>query len=147
MQESRHNIILSFGSNLGEKKENIQKAYHLLQEHLGDMLKCSSFYETKPWGFESSTYFVNSCALFSTLYNPFYCLKIINNIERQLGRQRSYLAGYEDRIIDIDIIFYDQESIHTPELQIPHPLWQVRDFVINPLKEILPNLVIPLLKS
>lgn len=147
MQESKHNIVLSLGSNLGERKENIQQAYHLLQEYLGDILKCSSYYETKPWGFESSKYFVNSCALFSTLHNPFESLKIINDIERQLGRKRSYLAGYEDRIIDIDIIFYDQEHIHTPELQIPHPLWQVRDFVINPLKEILPDLVVPSSKS
>ncbi len=135
--EKENIIVLSFGSNLGDKKNNILKAYKLLERELGTMIKCSSFLETKAWGFESNETFVNSCAKFSTTLTPFESLKVINAVEHKLGRTRSNGAGYEDRVIDIDIIFFNNETIDTSELKIPHPLWEVRDFVKIPLKEIM----------
>ncbi|MGP1514581.1 MAG: 2-amino-4-hydroxy-6-hydroxymethyldihydropteridine diphosphokinase [Bacteroidales bacterium] len=135
MTGAKHKITISFGSNLGDKKRNIQSAYSLLQQRLGNMLNCSNYYETKPWGFESEESFINSCAIFQTDKNPFECLEIINDVEKELGRVRFATAGYEDRLIDIDIIFYDKENIDTQTLKIPHPLWQVRDFVVIPLKD------------
>ena len=103
---------------------------------MGHRLNTSDFYYSTAWGFQSDNLFVNTCAVFSTDKNPFECLKIVNAIEEELGRVRSGMAGYEDRMIDIDIIFYDDLHLDTEKLKIPHPLWQVRDFVKIPLSQI-----------
>ena len=114
-------IVLSFGSNLGNKKENILKAYGLLQARLGKQIKTSDIIQTEPWGFTSEELFANSVAVFQTEYSAEECLKIINQIEKELGRIRNMSAGYENRVIDIDILFYGDMIINTPDLTVPHP--------------------------
>ncbi len=141
-------IVLGFGSNLGDREEYILAAYRLLEEELGELIKKSSFIETSPWGFESENSFINSVAEFETKKSPFEALEICNKIEKELGRQRNSLhKGYQNRTIDIDILFYEDIVLDTPTLKIPHPLIQERDFVLTPLKEILPNLLHPILKK
>lgn len=141
-------IVLAFGSNLGDREEYILAAYRLLEEELGELIKKSSFIETSPWGFESENSFINSVAEFETLKSPFEALAICNKIEKELGRERNPLhKGYQNRTIDIDILFYEDIVLDTQTLKIPHPLIQERDFVLTPLKEILPNLIHPILKK
>ena len=141
-------IVLAFGSNLGDREGLILSAYKLLVEELGEMIKKSSFIETSAWGFESDNSFINSVAEFETKKTPYEALEICNKIEKELGRQRNSLhKGYQNRTIDIDILFYEDIILDTPTLKIPHPLIQERDFVLTPLKEILPNLLHPILKK
>ncbi|MFA5541282.1 MAG: 2-amino-4-hydroxy-6-hydroxymethyldihydropteridine diphosphokinase [Bacteroidales bacterium] len=141
-------IVLAFGSNLGDKEEYILAAYRLLEEELGELIKKSSFIETSAWGFESENSFINSVAEFETLKSPFEALAICNKIEKELGRKRNpEHKGYQNRTIDIDILFYENIILDTPTLKIPHPLIEERDFVLIPLKEILPNLLHPILKK
>ena len=141
-------IVLAFGSNLGEREGFILAAYRLLEEELGELIKKSSFIETSAWGFESENSFINSVAVFETQKTPFEALEICNIIEKELGRERNPLhKGYQNRTIDIDILFYEDIVLDTATLKIPHPLIQERDFVLTPLKEILPNLLHPILKK
>lgn len=141
-------IVLGFGSNLGDREEYILAAYRLLEEELGELIRKSSFIETSPWGFESDNSFINSVAEFETQKTPLEALEICNKIEKELGRQRNSLhKGYQNRTIDIDILFYEDIVLDTPTLKIPHPLIEERDFVLTPLKEILPNLLHPILKK
>lgn len=141
-------IVLAFGSNLGDMEEYILAAYRLLEEELGEMIKKSSFIETPAWGFESENSFINSVAVFETKKTPLEALEICNRIEKELGRQRNpEYKGYQNRTIDIDILFYEDIVLDTATLKIPHPLIQERDFVLIPLKEILPNLIHPVLKK
>ena len=141
-------IVLGFGSNLGDREELILSAYGLLVEGLGELVKKSSFIETPAWGFESENSFINSVAEFETKKTPYEALEICNKIEKELGRERNpEHKGYQNRTIDIDILFYEDIVLDTPTLEIPHPLIQERDFVLTPLKEILPNLIHPVLKK
>ena len=141
-------IVLAFGSNLGDREEYILAAYRLLEEELGELIKKSSFIETSPWGFESENSFINSVAEFETKKTPFEALEICNKIEKELGRERNpEYIGYQNRTIDIDILFYEDIVLDSPTLKIPHPLIAERDFVLIPLKEILPNLIHPVLKK
>lgn len=139
-------IVLGFGSNLGNREEFINTSYKLLEERLGIMIKKSLFIETLAWGFESENKFLNSVAIFQTDKTPIEALRICNQIEKELGRVREGHT-YQNRTIDIDILFYDDIILNTPELIIPHPLIQKRDFVLIPLKEILPQYVHPILKK
>lgn len=141
-------IVLGFGSNLGDREELILSAYGLLEEELGELIKKSSFIETPAWGFESDNSFINSVAVFETLKSPFEALEICNKIEKELGRKRNpEHRGYQNRTIDIDILFYEDIILDTPTLKIPHPLIAEREFVLKPLKEILPNFLHPILKK
>lgn len=143
----QHEIILSLGTNIGKGEENIQKAYEMLDMKLGERVKTSSCFTTKPWGFESNNMFTNSVAIYKTEFSPEYCLQIIHHVEKEMGRKRNLHAGYEDRIIDIDILFYDDSIINNSNLIIPHPLIIKRDFVLMPLCEIAPNKLHPVLKK
>ena len=141
-------ITLGFGSNLGDRKIIILQAYELLEEKLGKKLQESTMIETKAWGFESENLFLNSVAIFETKKTPRESLTICNEIEALLGRRRNPNATtYENRPIDIDILFYENEIIDEIDLKIPHPLIPQRDFVLIPLKELMPNFVHPVLKK
>ena len=141
-------IVLGFGSNLGDRKNIILQAYELLEEKLGTKLKESSFIETEAWGFESENKFLNSVAIFETKKTPRESLVICNEIEALLGRKRNPQAlTYENRPIDIDILFYENEIIDEPDLKIPHPLIEKRDFVLIPLEELMPDYIHPVLNK
>ncbi len=132
------------GSNLGDRRMNIMRAIELIGERVGRVTQCSSLIETEPWGFESENNFLNGVILCETTLTPRQVLRKTQKIERDLGRikktnsQRSTVNSqlYSDRPIDIDILLYDDLTVDEPDLKIPHPLMQEREFVMIPLKEI-----------
>lgn len=140
-----HTVYLSLGSNLGDKERNIVQAIVKINEKIGAVVRQSSLLITEPWGFESEHHFVNCAVCCKTTLTPRRLLNATQRIELEMGRtQKSLvikdgkpLVEYHDRIIDIDILLYDDVTIDTPTLKIPHPLMQERDFVMIPLREIL----------
>ena len=133
-----HTVYLSLGSNLGDKEQNLASAISEIARRIGDITAQSAFLETEPWGFDSDNTFLNAAVCVETQLSPYELLHTTQQIERDLGRmQKSERGVYHDRIIDIDILLYDDLHIQTPELTIPHPLMQQRDFVLIPLKEIM----------
>ena len=142
----QHRAYLGLGSNLGDRTANLDSAVAALQEHIGVLVKCSSYVCTEPWGFNSDNSFLNAAALFLTKLSPQDLLRATQAIEQQMGRSaKSHDHIYADRIIDIDILFYDNLVLSTPELAIPHPLIAQRNFVLQPLTEIAPRKKHPLL--
>lgn len=139
-------VYLGLGSNLGDKKEIMTRAIELLSLALGSEPLCSSFIESEPWGFESQNSFVNCVVALETNIAPMQLLCITESIEKQLGREKKSIGGqYSDRAIDIDILFYGDEVITCERLTIPHPLLHKRSFVLEPLNEIAPQLMHPVL--
>ena len=133
-----HIVYLSLGTNLGNRKRNIREAIMKIEEQIGVVERQSALYETKPWGFVSPNDFINACVRVSTSLTPRQLLEETQCIERNLVRTVESTNGeYHDRIIDIDILLYDDLHIDEPDLQIPHPLMNEREFVMIPLKEIL----------
>ncbi len=131
---SVHEAVLSLGSNISPRLQYLKKAF-LKITGIGKILDFSSVYETKPWGISvPQNNYLNMVVKIETFLFPFELLKELQKIEVELGRKEK--GNYAPRTIDIDIIFYGNEEIKTPELTIPHPLWQKRDFVIVPLLEI-----------
>jgi 2-amino-4-hydroxy-6-hydroxymethyldihydropteridine diphosphokinase len=139
--ESIHKIYLGLGSNLGNKEENLKKALDLLSQKIGDIIAVSSFYTSEPQGFISENSFLNAVVSMHTKLLPFALLDETRKIEKQLGRKQKTQTTYTDRIIDIDILFYDDLILNTPELTIPHPHIAEREFVFVPLSEIASELV------
>jgi 2-amino-4-hydroxy-6-hydroxymethyldihydropteridine diphosphokinase len=137
-------VYLSLGTNLDDKKKNISIAVDKIQELIGKRLSLSALYKTKPWGYSSDNMYVNAAISIETKLTPQQVLTATQRIEREMGRTKKSVNGqYSDRIIDIDILLYDNMIIKTPELTIPHPLMTKRMFVMQPLSEIAPDLIIP----
>lgn len=110
----------------------------MIEERVGEITRRSSMLHTEPWGFDSDNEFVNSVIMVSTSLTPQQLLKATQEIEREMGRTvKSVNAQYHDRIIDIDILLYDDITLNEENLVIPHPLMRERDFVMTPLKEII----------
>lgn len=134
---TKHSVYLGLGSNLGDKEENIRKAIELIGLRVGLVARQSSLISTEPWGFESDNQFVNAAVLCHTELSPREVLRATQKIEREMGRSNKSVDGnYSDRIIDIDILLYDELRVDEPDLQIPHPLMLKREFVMIPLREI-----------
>ena len=138
---------LALGTNIGNKRRNMITAAALLAERVGDVLALSGFYETEPWGFQSENTFLNAALQLDTSLSPLELLKATQEIEIEMGRTQKSNGAYHDRIIDIDILLYDDLILQTPELTLPHPLMQDRRFVMEPLLEIAPNVVHPVFKK
>ena len=156
-----HQVYLGLGSNLGNRKDCIQKAIELIGERVGTVLRQSSLIETEPWGFQSENRFLNGVILCETMLTPQEVLKATQRIEKDLGKRKKHASThpspllrpfdgkqpevertahqYKDRPIDIDILLYDDLQVDEPNLKIPHPLMHQRDFVMIPLKEITEN--------
>ncbi len=144
MQTSNLQIVyLLLGSNLGNRKEIMDKAIELLSQKLGVIISKSDDYETKPWGVTNQPDFLNLAVSIHTHLKPIEILEQTQSIENQLGRVRKEKWG--SRLIDIDIMFYGDEIIEEPNLKIPHPLMQERDFALIPLADIAPDFVHPVL--
>lgn len=136
-----HTAYLGIGTNLGNRESNILHAYRLIEERVGEITRRSSLYNTEPWGFESENSFLNSVICVETALFPRQLLQTTQEIEREMGRNvKSKDGKYHDRIIDIDILLYDDMKVNEPDLMIPHPLMEERDFVMKPLREIKPKL-------
>ena len=141
-----HTVFLSLGTNLGDKERNLNDAIAHIQRRIGTVVAKSAFVKTEPWGFVSNNFFLNAAVKVETNLSPMEILRLTQEIELSLGRTAKSVSGeYHDRIIDIDILLYyvdtvikgDGLHINTPELTIPHPLMNERDFVLVPLKEII----------
>jgi len=144
-ETSVHRAYLGLGSNLGDRRQNIEKAVTLIGERVGVVLCQSSLIETEPWGFDSENTFLNGVILVETALTPRQLMKTTQKIERDMGRKVKSLPSnhspltskiYTDRIVDIDILLYDDLTIDEPDLKIPHPLMHERDFVMIPLEEV-----------
>lgn len=139
-------VYFSLGSNLGNRAELLERTLTLLNQEIGNLVFRSSFYETEPWGFSSEHPFLNACCLYETELSPIEVLHKTQQIEKELGRKRkSKNKKYHDRPIDIDLLLCDDLVINTKELTIPHPLMQERKFVLEPLNEIAPDVIHPVL--
>ncbi len=133
-----HQVYLSLGTNLGNRKRNIREAIEKIEELVGVVVRQSALYETKPWGFFTPNDFINACIMVETALAPRQLLEVLQRIEKEMGRTLKSVDGeYHDRIIDIDILLYDDLKVNESDLIIPHPLMEEREFVMVPLKEIL----------
>lgn len=142
------NVYFSLGSNLGNRQEILEQAFTLLNKRIGNLVSRSSFFETEPWGFTSAHPFLNACCLCITELTPEEVQNETQQIEKELGRkQKSHKGVYHDRPIDIDLLLCDDEIIESPELTVPHRLMHKRLFVLEPLKEIAPDVIHPVLKQ
>lgn len=145
-KESQHNVFLSLGSNLGDRGENLDRALSYIEERIGDIISTSAFYVTDPVGFDSENQFLNAVCNIGTKKQPLEILKITQEIEKEMGREmKSTGKVYADRIIDIDLLLYDDEILKTPSLVLPHPHLHERLFVLLPLSEIAGDLTHPTL--
>ena len=135
-----HTVYLSLGSNIGNRKRALRDAVDLIGREIGVVEREATAIETEPWGFTSPNKFINACVCCLTTQTPRQLLAITQNIEREMGRTMKTTDGqYHDRVIDIDILLYDDLSVDEPDLVIPHPRMREREFVMVPLREILDN--------
>jgi deoxyguanosine kinase len=131
----QHQVVLSLGSNQGNRLENIEQCIELIHQEIGTIIKVSRLYETPSWGFESEAFY--NCALvLHTSQTPQQILQEVLIVEKKLGRIRNENAGYQSRIIDIDLIAFDAEVVNLEHLHVPHPLMQNRKFVLLPFQDL-----------
>jgi 2-amino-4-hydroxy-6-hydroxymethyldihydropteridine diphosphokinase len=133
------------GGNMGDREESLQKALALIEQHCGDLISLSSIFETQAWGNTDQPSFFNQAMAIQTELTPCRLLRRVLKIETQMGRIRE--EKYGPRIIDIDILFYNDEVHNYPRLKIPHPEIQNRRFVLVPMVEIAPDFIHPVLKK
>jgi len=164
-------IFLLLGSNRGDRLLLLEKARRMIRENAGTLLQSSSLYESEPWGFRDETWFINQALEITTELNARELMDRLLEIEARLGRIRmldgcgcnvpdpltsgvlrmagnqTSATGYSARIIDIDILFYGDKTIFTDQLMIPHPRLHVRRFTLEPMNEIVPRFIHPVLKK
>lgn len=132
---NQHQVILSIGSNQGDRLQNITSAIEAIHKLAGTVIKVSKLYETPSWGFESEAFY-NCALLLHTTKTASEILAKILEIEAKLGRIREQTDGYQPRTIDIDVIAFNEEIIHSESLQVPHPHMQDRMFVLLPMRDL-----------
>jgi 2-amino-4-hydroxy-6-hydroxymethyldihydropteridine diphosphokinase len=156
-------VTLLIGGNQGDRHRLIEQATEQIRERIGSVVALSSVYETEPWGdfeIENSKLkienFLNRALLVETTLSPWQVLRTALVIEKDLGRERPQLSPltshlspqkYRSRPMDIDLIFYDDLVLDTPELTLPHPRMHLRRFVLEPLAEIMPDYMHPILRK
>lgn len=132
------NVYLALGSNIGDRSENLHTALRLIEEAPVQLTKISSIYETEPVDFLEQAWFLNAVAAAETDLSALDLLHALRGIETRMGSKKAFAKG--PRLIDLDILLYGDETITTPELQVPHPSMLQRNFVLIPLAEIAPTL-------
>ncbi len=137
---------ISIGTNQGDKLANIQQAINLIADKVGAVLKVASVYETASWGFNSNNFY-NTCIKVSTYLPPEQLILRLLSIEKELGRTRKDTNEYSDRLIDLDILLFDDEIIFSKTLIVPHPRMLERKFALVPLVEIARNVIHPIEKK
>ena len=144
---SNHSVIISVGSNIGDKQDNCQKGIdHLMASGNAFLVKASRFYRTSPVDYLDQDWFVNAAVKVTTRFDAHGLLDALIGIQRRAGRHGDSIR-FGPRIIDLDIIFYDETVIETPDLLIPHPRLHKRRFVLQPICDIDPAIVHPILKK
>lgn len=139
-------VILSIGSNKGNRLENIKKCIGLIHNKIAVVISVSKVYETPSWGFESDAFY-NCALLVYTSKSPEKILEEVLSVEKELGRIRSNCNEYQAREIDIDIIIFDEKIIKIETLEVPHPRMQDRLFVLKPIEDLQTDFVHPILKK
>ena len=138
-----HTVFIALGTNLGKRKANLRAAIKALPPDV-TVLAESHVYETPPWGYEDQSAFLNMAVKAETEMEPEPLLKYLKQLEVELGREQNFRWG--PRLIDLDILFYDDLVIDTPPLVIPHPRLHERAFVLVPLADVAPEVVHPVLQ-
>ena len=139
-------VYLGLGTNLGDKEQNLRMSIKKIEERIGNVVSLSAFYATAPWGFSSENSFLNAAVCVETTLLPLQVLEETQRIERELGRTEKSVNGlYADRLIDIDLLLYDDRVMDAEGLILPHPLMTERRFLMEPLSEIAPDVVHPVL--
>ena len=136
-----HTAYVALGSNLGDKEANLRRALELLIERGVEIVKTSTFISTEPYGVTDQPTFLNGVCEVRTSLEPLALLHTLLEIEQEMGRVR--LRHWGERNIDLDLLLYEDVVMDTPELKLPHPDMQNRDFVLLPLAEIAPELIHP----
>lgn len=137
-------VVLLVGSNIGERYTNLINAAISIEEELGEIVQSSSVYETEPWGNRHQQKFLNQAIVISSELPSDELMKKIISIEEKSGRVRK--IKWEPRIVDIDVLFFNSETISTKELVVPHPGLHLRKFALVPLAELMPEFIHPVLK-
>ena len=145
LKENLHTAHIALGSNLGDKAANLRRALELLDERGVEVVKVSSFICTEPYGVTDQPQFLNAVCQVRTSLEPLALLHTLLGIEQEMGRVR--LRHWGERNIDLDLLLYEDVVMDTPELKLPHPDMQNRDFVLLPLFEIAPELIHPVLRK
>ncbi|MBT8220613.1 MAG: 2-amino-4-hydroxy-6-hydroxymethyldihydropteridine diphosphokinase [Bacteroidia bacterium] len=140
-----HILYLSTGSNIGNRKDNLARAYQLIQDRIGTVIRQSSLYETEAWGIQNQRVFFNQILYIHTKLSVEEVLECMKDIESEMGRIRE--DKWKERIIDIDILFYDDLIYESPDLTVPHPHLHNRNFILVPFLEIAPEYVHPKLNQ
>ncbi|MDO5786779.1 MAG: 2-amino-4-hydroxy-6-hydroxymethyldihydropteridine diphosphokinase [Phascolarctobacterium sp.] len=141
----KHTAYVALGSNLGDKEGNLRRALELLEERGVEVVRVSSFICTEPYGVTDQPKFLNGVCQVRTSLAPLALLHILLAIEQEMGRVR--LRHWGERNIDLDLLLYEDVVMDTPELTLPHPDMQNRDFVLLPLAEIAPEIIHPTLQK
>jgi 2-amino-4-hydroxy-6-hydroxymethyldihydropteridine diphosphokinase len=136
-------VFISAGSNSGDRLNYLRESLHQLEGEALSISEISSVYETEPWEFEDPVPFLNLCFSCFTSWNPPALMKHLLDVEQVLGRVRHKEAGYCSRTLDLDILFWDDLHIYSPDLQIPHPRAHLRRFVLAPMAELAPDYIHP----
>lgn len=136
-------VYLLTGGNVGNRQQYLQKSALLITTGCGKIVQQSSLYETAPWGKTDQPAFLNQALLLHTLLAPDELMKTLLQIEKTIGRTRT--EQYGPRTIDIDILLFNRQIIHTPLVTVPHPQMANRRFVLQPLNEIAPGYMHPVL--
>ena len=137
-------VILT-GTNEGDLSSNLELALELVSENTGKVIKTSGVYETEPWGRKNQPVYYNQVFEINTPLDAFSLMKKLLSIEKKMGRERT--IKWAPRLIDLDILYFNDEIINTPELKVPHPHLHDRRFTLVPLTEILPDFIHPVLKK
>jgi len=138
-------VVLGLGGNIGDTKSFLAQAIHFIDQEIGAVKLKSSLYQTKAWGVENQSDFINMVLQLETLLDPYEVLEASLAIEQKIGRDRLGKKKWTERIIDIDVLFYEDKIMNAPQLILPHDYIQERNFVLYPLTEILPDLIHPVL--
>ncbi len=138
-------MYLLLGTNLGDRAANLTQAYGLIEKQIGSVVQQSAVYETEPWGVTNQPNYWNQVLEVATGLNPYDSLNSIHQIEKTLGRRRR--IRWEARLMDIDILYVENQIINEQELIVPHPRITQRRFVLTPLAEIAPDFVHPVLQK
>jgi len=135
-------LVLSLGSNLGNRYAYLLRAIQKIEKYFNSKPVIAHFYETPPWGNENQSRFINTAIYLHTDIPLDQCLKKVQAIEKEMGRLKTEKWG--PRMIDIDILFYEDDVVEIDELVVPHQYLHQRAFVLKPLQDILPNFIHPL---
>lgn len=143
----KNKVYISLGSNLGDRKSNLSRAIELIGKKTGKVIEQSSIYETESWGNEELPTFYNMAIQIETKLTASELMDMLLKIESEMGRKRTANKKYTSRIVDIDIIYFNNEVISLNGLEIPHPHMHKRNFVLVPLVEIAAGFIHPILKK